>query len=126
MNKILLKMIPYVIIIVMGVVMYFWITSLHNDINKLNETIITQNETIKQQSEMIEVQKDNANMAAKEQEEFNNNQQQAEKEIISFNETIEEFVEQNEADLIDELNKYQKCVAVNFNKTDANCLAILK
>jgi len=126
MNKILIKLIPYVIIIIMGVVMYFWITSLHKDIDKLNERITVQSEEIKQYKEVIAASNDISNTVAKEQEELNNNQQQAEKEILSFNETIEEFVEQDEVDLVDQLNKYQKCVAAHFNKSDANCLAILK
>ena len=114
-QKFLIKAIPYIIIIVLLVIGYFWINYLKKDIIKLNSEIATQNEIIKQSNKTIEELKKVSETAQKEQEKDKEEHKQAQQELIHYHETIEQLVEEPADKILLNINKYNECIAKYFN-----------
>ena len=114
-QKFLIKAIPYIIIIVLLVIGYFWISSLKKDIASLNGEIGAQNEVIKQNNKTIEELKKASETAQKEQEKDKEEHNQAQQELIKYNETIEQLVKEPTDKILTNINKYNECMAKYFN-----------
>lgn len=124
-QKFLIKAIPYIIIIILLIIGYFWIGSLRSDIKELNGQITAQSEVIKQQAQTIKDKEKDAQTAQKEQEKDKQDHEESQQDLIKYNETIEQFVENSSDDLVKGLNKYNECMAKNFNN-QTNCLKLLE
>lgn len=124
-QKFLIKAIPYIIIVLILVFGYFYISSLKKDIKDLNGVVCSQTEVIKQYQKTVEDLKKDSQTAQKEQDKDKEEHHQAEQELIKYNETIEQFVKEPKDTMIANLNKYNECLAKNFNN-GTDCSKFLK
>jgi len=124
-QKLLIKTIPYIVIVVMAIVGYFWIGHLNNKIDDLNIEVSTRDNIIEQYKESINHLKEDTQIAQNEKEKDNQEHQEAQQSLIEYNETIEEVVKEPKELLVDKLNKYNECIAKNFNNS-VSCSSLLK
>ena len=124
-QKILIKAIPYIIIVLLLVIGYFWIGKLNDKIDKQSAIIGSQSEVIKQNEQTIQQLKKDADTAQQEQDKDKEEHQQAQQEMIAYNEIIENFVKEPIDQMVISLNKYNECMAKNFNSKN-DCSYLLK
>lgn len=124
-QKFLIKAIPYIIIALLLIIGYFWISKLNTKIDSLNGIIGSQSEVIKQNEQTINNLKKDSETAQKEQEKDKEEHNQAQQELKEYNEVIENFVDTTSDQMIINLNKYNECIAKNFNN-NSDCSRFLK